>query len=286
MRLRIRQRLRRLDLFVEPADADEGQAGLPVRDETEDEHVLVVFLDRRYPLAGGMRAGLVALAGAAISGLTAAAALAFFGLPLFLALLGGCALGALVGWNVGTVLESGLRIQYADRLLTAVDEFQRMVRFGMSTAEAFHAAAAAAEEPVVGSLRRVRDSASLGVPLAVALDREAQRVRVSELAMLAAIFATQAHVGGGLAESVGNLADMLRERKDNRARLKAATAESKLSLIVLSAVPFAAVGIQGAAKPEIFGVLLGDARHLLGIGMGLVVLGLVSAWLLVRGVRQ
>ena len=286
-RLRIRERMGRLDLFVELEDADEdGGAASPVRDESDGEHAVVALLERIYPLAGGVRAGLAFLASAMAAGVTGAAALGFFGLSVWFALAGGIGLGALVAWNVGAFLEGGLRVRYADRLLVAVDEFQRMVRFGMSLAEAFNAMAAGAEEPVSDSLRRVRDSAGLGVPLAAALDREAQRVRVSELAMLAAIVATQARVGGGLAESVGNLGDMLRERKDNRTRLKAATAESKLSLIVLSAVPFAAVGIQGAVKPEIFDVLLGDARHLLGIGTGLIVVGLATAWLLVRRTQQ
>lgn len=287
LRARIRERMLAVDLFMALEEDEETLTARPVDDgEAVDEHAVVAFLDRRYPLAGGMRAGLAAIASAAVASVAGAGAFVFFGMPLLFALVGGLGLGALVGWNVGAFLEGGQRIRFSDRLLAAVDEFQRMVRFGMPMAEAFGAIAEGAEEPVQESLRRVRHSTGLGVPLAAALEREAHRVRVSELAMLAAIFATQAKVGGGLAESVGNLADMLRERKDNRARMKAATAESKLSLIVLSCVPFAAVGIQGATKPEIFNLLLGDARHLLGIGAGLVLLGLASAWLLVRRMQR
>ena len=81
---------------------------------------------------------------------------------------------------------------------------------------------------------------------------------------------------------MGNLTDMLRERNDNRARTKAATSESKISLLILCFVPFAAVGIQSQLQPDMVETLLGSGRHLLGIGVGLIVIGLVVAWLLVR----
>ena len=283
-RARIRQRMARLDLFSGLREDDAAAASAP--DEARDERALAIVLDRIYPLSGGLRTGLVVLVGGGIAALLGFWLLVFFGLAVPFALIGGLGLGILVGWNVGSAREGGQRVRFADRLLAAVDDMQRMVRAGMGLAEAFRAVTAAADEPVAGSLRRVGHAMAVGVPMASALDGEARRVGISDLAMLAAIFATQSRVGGGIAESVSNLADMLRERKDNRTRAKSATAESKLSLIVLSVVPFAAIGIQGATKPEIFDLLLGDARHLLGIGMGLVLTGLACAWLLVRRVRK
>lgn len=285
MRLRIRQRMRGLILLTAFPE-DDRPIPAQEQDDAPGEHALAVLLDRWYPLAGGMGTGLAVLVSGGAAGLLATGALLFFRLPLPFALVGGGMVGVLVGWGVGAVREGGSRIAFADRLLATVDDLQRMVRAGMPVAEAFRTAAAAAADPVRESLRRVDHATGVGVSLAAALDREARRVRISDLAMLAAIFATQSRVGGGIAESVGNLADMLRERKDNRARMKSATAESKLSLIVLSVVPFAAVAIQGVSKPEIFELLLGEARHLLGIGLGLVLLGLACAWMLVRRIRR
>ena len=284
-RRRIRERMRRIDLFGTLRE-EEQTAAVKVQDESGDAGVLAALLDRFYPLSGGVRTGLAVLIGAAVAAFAMMWVLAFFGLALPFALLGGIALGVFAGWNIGVFREGGMRVKFADRLLAVVDDLQRMVRAGMPVAEAFRTTAEAAGDPVGASLRRVGHATGVGVPLATALDMEARRIRISDLAMLAAIFGTQSRVGGGIAESVGNLADMLRERKDNRSRLKSATAESKLSLIVLSGVPFAAIAIQGVSKPEIFDLLLGEARHLLGIGMGLVVLGLATAYLLVRRVRR
>lgn len=284
-RRRIRERMKRLDIFNTYRE-EEAAAAVKAEDESGDQGVLAAVLDRWYPLSGGVRTGLAVLVGAALAAFATMWALAFFGVPLLFALIGGIALGAFAGWNIGVFREGGMRVRFADRLLAVVDDLQRMVRAGMPVAEAFRTTAEAAGDPVGESLRRVGHAAGLGVPLATALDIEARRIGISDLAMLAAIFGTQSRVGGGIAESVGNLAEMLRERKDNRSRLKSATAESKLTLIVLAGVPFAAVGIQGATKPEIFALLLGDARHLLGIGTGLVLLGLATAYLLIRRVRR
>ena len=258
-------------------------AAAPVGDTEREKTPLVALLERRYPLAGGTRTALAVAATTALGTAALVPALVFLGLPLLAGLVVGVVLSAGLGWGVGSFLEQSKRVQFNARLLMAVDDFQRLVRYGVSTAQAFKSISASAGEPAGDSLRRVVHDADLGVPLGDALGREAHRVRISELAMLAAIVSTQSRSGGGLAESVGNLADMLRERNDNRARTKAAISESKISLIILSAVPFAAVGIQAALQPDLFDTLLGNARHLLGIGAGLIATGLVIAWFMVRG---
>ena len=116
--------------------------------------------------------------------------------------------------------------------------------------------------------------------------REARRVRMSELAMLAAIISTQSSTGGNLSEAVGNLASMLRERLDNRSKLKASTAESRVTLIILSVVPFLGVGLQAFMQPELLAVLMGEGRHLLGIGLGFITAGLVISYFMIRNAQR
>lgn len=264
-------------------DAGELPAAVPVREETTEVAPLVAALDRRFPLAGGARTALVAGGSGVAAAVALVAALSFVGLPVVVAVVLGLLLASGFAWTVGGFLEQRQRVRFNERLLVAVDDFQRMVRFGIATSQAFRSTAESSEDPVQASLRRVVVDADFGVPLGKALENEAHRVRISEMAMLAAIMTTQSRTGGGLSESVGNLAEMLRERIDNRARVKAATSESKISLYILSGVPFAAVGIQGATQPELVETLLNDARHLLGIGVGMIATGLAVAWFLVRG---
>ena len=136
------------------------------------------------------------------------------------------------------------------------------------------------------SLRNVVLDTEFGVPVGAAMDTEARRVRISELAMLAAVVSTQSSTGGNLSESIANLAAMLRERLDNRARLKASTAESRITMIILAFVPFAGIGLQGLLQPELIATLLDDARHLLGMGMALIVAGLAISWMMIRSARR
>ena len=104
--------------------------------------------------------------------------------------------------------------------------------------------------------------------------------------MLAAILSTQASTGGNLSESVGNLATMLRERRDNRAKMHAITAESRVTLAILGLVPVATVAIQWWTQPELVGKLFGEARYLLGIGLTFITAAFVVSWLMIRAAQR
>lgn len=277
---RVRARIRaRLDGLPRLAVLDEDTEGPALPGAvTRTGGSLRAALDARFPLSGGPRTALVAaLAGAGLGAFTVAAGL-FFGLGGLLAVAVGAGAGVAAAANVGGMLEGRQRRAYEEEFLVAVDDFQRMVHFGIGAQQAFAAVVGAVEPPLTGSLRRVSRTAELGVELARAMEDEARRVRVGELAMLSAILATQSRAGGNLSEAVANLAAMLRERLDNRMRLRAMTAESRITLIILSVVPVLAIGIQSIMQPDLVGVLLGeDARHLLGIGVGLILGGLLMA---------
>lgn len=281
-RARIRRRLGPVGELLEPGEVS---TAMPVRDVIAESKPIVASLERRFPLAGGPRLLVTSALAAVLVPCALVPGLVFVGLPLVAAVFVGLLAAGTVGWNVGSFLEGRRRQEFFDGFLVAVEDLQRMVRFGIATNAAFKSVSEAAEEPVGGILRRIGVEVDLGVPLSVALGREAHRTRISEMAMLAAILSTQTRTGGGLAESVGNLAEMLRERIDNRARMKAATSESKISLVVLCLVPGAAIGIQAISQPELFATLMNEARYLLGVGFGLIALGLAVAWLLVRGVE-
>ena len=287
--LRRRNRIRRrISAFADllGTEAPE-QEPLRVRDRTgERENALVRRLNARYPLAGGVRTAAIAHAAGLLAFVLAVPALAFFGLPTALAFGAAGLVAGSFGYNLGSTLENAKRNEFSDRFLIAMEDFHRMVRYGISSSQALQSIANAAEEPVRNSLRNIELESEFGVPVGVAMDREARRIRISELSMLAAVVSTQARTGGNLSESVANLASMLRERLDNRARMQAATAESRITLIILAIVPLAGIGLQAAMQPELVGVLLGEARHLLGIGAGLIVAGLVISWVMIRSAQR
>ena len=285
MSLRTRARVRRrVSGFSHLAASDDEAAQVQPEGATMRTQSRTSFLDARYPLAGGVRAATFGISFGLATTTLLTAALIFFGVPWPIAILAALVAGASVGMNVADTLENRRRREFEDRFKIVIENFQRMVHFGISPPRAFESVTDAADEPVKSILGNVVNAMQLGVPLAQALDVEARRVRIGELAMLAAILGTQADTGGDLSEAISNLAGMLRERLDMRTQLSATTAESRLTLIILAVVPLIAMAIQSTVQPNWFQTMIGEARHLLGIGVGLIVGGLLVARALMRSV--
>ena len=281
---------RRMRSFAESLSVEEAAPTKTVRATAltvkTQQNLVLAWLNGRFPLAGGARVTLIVSICAVLffAGLTPF--LIFLGMSTPWAVLISLALSTALAWSIGNTLEKGKRDEFNDRFLVAMEDFQRMVRFGIPAMQALKSAGDAAEEPLKTTLQNILLETGFGVPLEDAIGQEARRVRMSELAMLAAIISTQATTGGNLSEAVGNLAAMLRERRDNRAKMKAATAESRVTLIILSLVPLVGVGLQAFMQPDIVGVLFGEGRHLLGIGLGLIAAGLVMSWLMMRSAQR
>ena len=284
-RLRIRRRLQPMtDLLDAEGPAPIAEV-LPAT-STESDNYLVERLDAWFPLAGGVRTAMMVLGTTLLAWIVLVPAMVFVGVPPIFAIILSLVAALIVGWNVGTGVEDRKRDAFTNRLVTVVEDFQRLVRFGTSSLRALRSVSETAEEPLAPSLKSILRETDFGVPLEQAMAREAHRIRMGELAMLAAIISTQSGTGGSLSEAVGNLGDMLRERLDSNVRLKATTAESKVTLIVLAIVPVLGVTVQAFLQPEIVDTLLGEARHLLGIGVGLILSGLFVSWLMIRGTQR
>ncbi len=251
-----------------------------------EESPLVAALNKRFPLTGGVRTGIVAAIVGALGFAALLALVLFIGMPPLFAVPASLAGGTALGMAIGSGIENRKRDEYCDRLLTAMEDFQRMVRYGIPPMQALNSVTAATEEPLKESLRNVQLETNVGVPLEEAMAHEAYRVRISEMAMLAAILSTQASTGGNLSESVGNLAMMLRERRDNRAKMKATTAEPRLTLIVLGLMPLGGIGVQLIFQPHVISMLFTEQRQLLGIGLGLIAAGFVVSWMMVRSAQR
>ena len=254
--------------------------------KTAMESTIIARLDARYPLAGGVRTTIIAGVTGLLTITSLVPAIDFFGLSGVFAYVVAAIVAASLGLNVGNVLEESRRSEFRDRFLIALEDFHRMVRYGIASNQALTSITAATAEPVKRSLRNIVLETEFGVPIGTAMEREAHRIRISELSMLAAVVSTQSSTGGNLSESVGNLAATLRERLDNRSRMRAATAESRVTLLILAFVPVAGIGLQAVMQPELIDLLLGEARHLFGIGMLLIVAGLLMAWKMIRSAQR
>ena len=171
--------------------------------------------------------------------------------------------------------------RYADRLFRqfpdALSMIIRAVRIGIPVTEAVHNLAREGPQPTAGEFKSVSDQITLGVPLDEALARIANRSDLREYRFFATALTLQKEAGGGLTETLENLADVIRRRVALRARGRALTSEANTSSAILGAMPLVTGGALWLISPEYVYFLFDDpsgqrvlaiAVLLLGIGFG------------------
>lgn len=131
----------------------------------------------------------------------------------------------------------------------------RAVRVGIPITEAIRVVAHEAAKPTCVEFARLADEVAIGAPLDEALRGMAARNGVPEYRFFATALSLQAQTGGGISETLENLADVIRKRVAARARGKALAAEARSSALVLSVLPVLAMGGLWLMNPGYIGVL-------------------------------
>jgi tight adherence protein B len=99
------------------------------------------------------------------------------------------------------------------------------------------------DEPVRATFRTMGDALSLGADLSEVLDQARKRLQISDFSFFAVCLLLQRETGGNLAETLENLAGIIRSRRDIRLKTKALTAEGRLATNIISIVPFGVAGM-------------------------------------------
>lgn len=153
----------------------------------------------------------------------------------------------------------------------------RAVRVGIPVSEAVRAVAREAPTETAAEFRAIADRLAIGMPLDQALTETAHRNGVSEYRFFATALALQAQTGGGLSETLENLADVIRKRVALRQRGYALASEARTSAIILGALPFFTGGVLALLNPDYLGLLFTDptGQKILGAACGLLLVGIL-----------
>lgn len=139
------------------------------------------------------------------------------------------------------VLFRFLHARHTDRLYRQFPDvlsmIVRSVRAGIPLHEALRTVARESLEPTAAQFRRVADQMAIGIRLEDALRDAAARTGVAEYAFFTVALTLQAQTGGSLAETLDNLADVIRKRVALRLRAVALASEARTSAYVLAALP-------------------------------------------------
>ena len=237
-------------------------------------------LKRRYPLVHPPKAFALALAAGAGSA-------AFAGFSLwFLKVPGGWwtvpilwAAGAFGVWQALKAQQARLEAAFIRQFPEVVDQIVRLAGAGVPAVEALSVVAADATEPVKPVLQEVCDALQAGLDADRALRIAADRVRMAEFTLFAAVLRLQRRAGGGISGAFANLAATLRERSKAALKAHASTAQTRFTLLILTVMPVLVLIGQRFTAPESVEMLFGTEQGvtLLRIGTGLIVTGLLVA---------
>jgi len=174
--------------------------------------------------------------------------------------------------------------RFLDVFPDAIDLIVRAVKAGLPALDAIDLAAREIPAPVGTEFQRVLDDTRIGVAMADALNRAADRIRVPDFRFFVASIVLQRRTGGGLAETLANLSTLIRQRRALRLKARALMAESKASAAVISIMPFVAGAGLYLVKPDMMALLFADhrGRFMLGVAIVSVLLGIVTMSAIIR----
>ena len=163
---------------------------------------------------------------------------------------------------------------FVTRFPDALELLVRGLRSGLPITETLGVVASELPGPVGEEFKLVTDRIKVGKTMEEALQDTADRLDMAEFSFFCITLAIQRETGGNLAETLANLADVLRKRAQMKLKIKAMSSESKASAYIVGALPFIVFGLIYWINPVYMGKFFIDERLIVaGLG-GLCWLGL------------
>ncbi len=202
-----------------------------------------VLLAKRLAMTGktwtvgqyGMATGIVALVVTAL--------LLLKGMPILLALFVGLFLGVgIPHYVVGRAIKKRIG-KFTAKFPDAIELLVRGLRSGLPITETIGVVGHELDGPIGEEFRSVSDKMKIGRTMDAALQETADRLGTPEFQFFVITIAIQRETGGNLAETLANLATVLRLRGQMRLKIKAMSSESKASAYIIGALPFIVFGL-------------------------------------------
>lgn len=238
----------------------------------------------RFLLQSGMTltvAGFLAIeAAVALVGLVAAAML---GAPWWLCIAVAAFAAAL--WIGYVQRHRRLRMQrIGQQLPDALDLMARAMQAGHAFSSALRLVGTEGPQPIAGEFLTVFDEINFGIPLDKALADLAVRVSTGDLRYFVVAVLIQRDTGGNLAEILGGIAALIRERQKLMGSIRVLSAEGRLSAWILSILPFALALVISFVNRDFISKLWTDPLgiRLAGVALTLMLIGIWWMWRMVK----
>lgn len=193
--------------------------------------------------------------------------LKFRGAPLLLSLLVGLFVGiGLPHFVVGKMINRRIN-KFNSNFPDAIELMVRGLRSGLPITETLGIVAGEIPGPVGVEFRMVSDKMKIGRTMEAALQDTADRLGTAEFQFFVITLAIQRETGGNLAETLSNLADVLRKRAQMKLKIRAMSSESKASAYIVGSLPFIVFTLVWMINPKYMAGFFSDER-LMVAGLG------------------
>jgi len=152
----------------------------------------------------------------------------------------------------------------------AIDTLARAVRAGHAFTTALEMITAEVAEPVSGEFRQLYEEQKFGMPVRDALINLTERMPLVDVKFFVTAVMLQRETGGNLAEILDNLSYVIRERFKIQRQVRVYTAQGRLTMALLMAMPPIIVTIMLVLNPSFIRPLFADP-----IGHTLLVAGII-----------
>jgi tight adherence protein B len=195
----------------------------------------------------------------------------------------GAALGALPFLYVRRLKNQRMKT-FDAQFPQALALFSRALRAGHSLNSGLQMVGSEMAEPVGPEFAIVAREISLGLPPGTALANLQARLETNDLPVFVTAVLVQLETGGNLAETLDNLAEVIRNRMLFYGKVKALTAQSMMSANILLVMPFAIYLLLRTINPEFMEPMQTTevGRRFLG---GAIVMALSGWWFCRRVAR-
>ncbi len=200
---------------------------------------------------------------------------------------------ALLSLGVGLVVGAGLphmvvnffigkrSAAFTSKFPDAIELLVRGLRSGLPVTETLGVVATEVPGPVGEEFKLVTERIKIGKSMEDALQDTADRLNTPEFSFFVITLAIQRETGGNLAETLSNLADVLRKRAQMKLKIRAMSSESKASAYIVGSLPFIVFTMIWWVNPKYIGGFFTDER-LIVAGMGGLVWMSIGAFIMAK----
>jgi tight adherence protein B len=185
-----------------------------------------------------------------------------------------CFIGGALAGAIPAAIAAARRHQrfskFEEQFPEAMDLLGRSVRAGHAFTTGFELIGKELPNPIGEEFRTAFQQQSIGIPLKDALKNLAVRMPLPDVLIFVSSLQIQREAGGNLGEILDTMSEIVRERFKLRRQIRTYTAEGRLSMYMLSCIPFVALAGLWLLQPLYLKPMFTDPRGQMALAVGAI----------------